>query len=884
MKRLAFVILLFIHFASNGQAPHFFSVELLRKKEPVQVNVIFPDRVGYLWIGTNKGLFRFDGHQSIQFKKSDGLPDENVTAIAQDSVGRIWCGHKSGELSILEHNKIIKFEPNEGSAVGLVSDILFDRSGTMWFSTNNDGLYYYLNQRLYRLDEAEGLRDLFLYDLEQDHEGNIWAGSDGGIAICTLVGNKATIKTISQQDGLPDNIIHKIREDKDSTFWLGTEDSGIIHYLPATKKFETQTNLTLKPINDLVVEGNNIWLATKDQGVVLYDKVQKSVALFKDDLPSIETLAKDAEGNIWYGSKTGLLRSYGNHISFLGLENELNDQNVFALASDEDGKLWFSTQQGLYVRYKDKSGNYKIDLPLKGTSFERQFIISLYADANGFVWAGSYGQGALRINTKSYTTTSFYKELRNGNVLGITGKDDVVWLATLGGVTQITAGPRLEFKNIGSAEGLATDYIYQVFIDSKERIWLATDGKGADMIDKAGIHHYTKGLDSKVVYGFAEDVNHTIWANVQNDGLYSLEGDIFKLQSDSILSASRNSEISCLTSTRPGNLIMANDFGLEVFALQRKQRYYLGTEQDFQDRHPNLNATTKDARGNIYFGTEKGIVVYNGGLANLLTNPVPHIESLKVANQKIETDGGLVFGYEENNITVNYVGFWFQNPEAVSYKYQLENYDRDWISSGDRTATYSSLPPGDYTFRLKVSNDDSFQSTQEASVHFVIKPPFWRTYWFYALMAVVIVASAYGLINYRERRLLADKHELEEKVKERTSEILKMNSEIKQQAEEIKAINDNLEKLVLERTKELDRKNKALQEAAFINAHNLRSPVASILGLIHLIKKLNWTPQDKEYIDHLDQSANRLDEVVNTISEAIDKGDDLHFPERMDDE
>src|SRR6478609_2713580 len=514
MKQLAFVFLLAITITASGQAPHFNQVDLLRKNEATQVNVIFPDRVGYLWIGTTKGLFRFDGLESIHFKKSDGFPDENITAIAQDSLGRIWCGHKSGELSVLEKNKITKFEPNEGSATGLVSDILFDRKGTMWFSTNNDGLYYYRGGRLYRIDEAEGLRDLFFYDLEEDAQGNIWAGSDGGIAICSLqADNKLSIKTISMEDGLHDNIIHKIRQDIDSTYWLGTEDAGMIHYVPSKKKFEVQQNLSLKPVNDFVLEGNNIWIATKDPGMVLYDKVLTKKSVFNDQsMPPIDALAKDAEGNIWYGSKKGLLQSYGNHISFLDLKDQLGDDNVFALAPDGSNNLWLSTQKGLFLRKKNEDGSVTIEKPLKDTPYEKLFIISLHADEDGFIWAGSYGQGLLRINTSNNSIAHFDKELRNGNILSITGTGKTVWLATLGGATKITWKEKnLEFKNIGSKEGLSTDYIYQVFVDSQQRVWFATDGKGIDMMDEKGIHHLSNGIASKVVYGFAEDLKHQIW-------------------------------------------------------------------------------------------------------------------------------------------------------------------------------------------------------------------------------------------------------------------------------------------------------------------------------------------------------------------------------------
>ena len=872
MKGVAFVFLALLPFALRAQSPHFTQIELLRKNEAVQINVIYPDHTGYLWVGTNKGLFRFDGIQSKHLKKENGLSDESVTSIAEDSLGRIWCGHKNGTISIVEHLKASAFQPSEGSATGLVSDILFDRSGVLWFSTNNDGLYYYVNDRLYRVDEEEGLPDLFLYDLEEDKQGNIWAATDAGIAVCKLTSAEIHIKVISDDDGLPDNIIHKIKQDDDGTFWLGTEDAGVLHYFPATKKFELQEGLPISPVNDFVLEENNIWIAAQSPGIILYNKNSREVSVLNADLSGIESLAVDREGNVWYGSKQGLFQSYGNHLSFLDLKNDLLDANVFAVTPDSENNLWFSTQGGLFLRQRE-NGKYSIKNQLKGTPYEKLFIIALYADKEGFVWAGSYGQGLLRINIKTGAIKHFQKEIRNGNILNITGKGQTVWIATLGGVTKITwITGAYEIKNIGSDEGLSTDYIYQVFIDSKDRIWLATDGKGIDMIDEKGIHHSNK-LHSKVVYGFAEDQLHQLWANVQNDGLSLIEGTS-EFQSDSTLGF-HNQEISCLISTRSGNLLMMNDFGLEFLDIQKKQRHYLGTERDFEERHPNLNAVAGDSAGNIYFGTEGGIVIYHEGIRNLPVSPAPHIENLKVSNEIIDITNNLTFDHEENNITFNYLGFWFQSPSRVIFQYKLENYDHEWIQSRDRTATYSNLPPGEYTFKLKASNDEFFTAEEMASVHFIIYPPFWRRIWFYALCFVLGAIGVYGFIHYRERKLLADKHELEEKVKERTAEILKMNQEIWHQAEEIKAINDNLEKLVHERTNELERKNKALEEAAFINAHNLRSPVASLLGLINLVKKLKWHEDDKEYIHHLEKSADKLDEVVGTITRAIGKGDDI---------
>jgi len=127
--------------ATLGQVPFFEKYYLLKKNEPVQINVVFQDKTGFIWLGTNKGLFKFDGINYRRYTAAEKLPDENVTALAQDSLGRIWTGHQNGRMGFLEKDLFQSFEPPEGSAVKEISDILFDRKGNLWFCTLNDGLY-----------------------------------------------------------------------------------------------------------------------------------------------------------------------------------------------------------------------------------------------------------------------------------------------------------------------------------------------------------------------------------------------------------------------------------------------------------------------------------------------------------------------------------------------------------------------------------------------------------------------------------------------------------------------------------------------------------------------------------------------------------------------
>jgi ligand-binding sensor domain-containing protein len=887
MKKVAGFLFCFFSMAGllEAQVPAFQNYALLRRNEPIQVYTLFQDQAGFIWYGTNKGLFRFDGVNLDRYTVADSLPEDHVTALGQDSLGRIWTGHKNGKLAFMEGDKIRTFNPDEGTSSNEISDILFDRKGNLWFSTLDDGLYYFTQGRLFRLDEQEGLPDIFVYDILEDPAGNIWAGTDGGVAICKLNDKKVDIRVLDYEHGLPDNIVKKLVIDENHTVWMATEDAGIVSFDPKIGRTKSLVDGGWKygAVTDFVLSGDQAWIATVQSGLIICDLNSRRNKLYGNnvgfDLMSINALLNDHEGNIWIGSKSGVIRSLGDYVESIQRFDPYKDANVLAVTVDANDQLWYSTREGLFKRSSDERSNFKIEKLPVSSSTVYNTVISLFTDSLGYVWAGTYGDGVLRINPSTRKIQHLRKELRNGNVLSIAGSGNEIWLATLGGASRVRiSSDKLEVENYGRDEGLISEYIYQVFLDSRKRVWFATDGRGVGMMDDSGFHHFEKGLTAKVIYGFAEDDKKQIWVNVQAEGLFRLDNDTFHpITANSPL---RDKNINCLTSDGFGNLIAMHDLGIDIFSPASNRIRYLGEEVGVGNKRPNLNALGKDQRGRIYFGTENGIVSFADPTGGLLTSPKPQISGLRVLDQKMAVQSGLKFSYDENSVHINYLGFWYQNPGNLNYQYKLENYDRDWISSRDRSATYSRLQPGSYTFKVRVSDTEDFTNASEASLSFSINPPFWRMTWFYVFCGSLLIIAGSSFIHYREKKLLEDKRILEEKVTERTLEIQQQaeeiqaqNEEIQSQAEEIQGINDNLEELVKARTAELIKKNKAAEESAFIIAHELRAPVASLLGLINLISKCELNDEAKTVVTHMEDSAEKLEVVVRNITKAIERGD-----------
>jgi ligand-binding sensor domain-containing protein len=885
MIRILTPLIFFLAMAglAQSQTPFFQNYFLLKKNESVQVNKIFQTRNGFVWFGTNKGLFRFDGLEYKRYTVSDSLPDQHVTALAEDSVGTLWIGHRNGKISLLKDGKISLFETREGFASQEISDILFDSQGILWFSTLNDGLYYYLNERLYRLDEEEGMPDLFVYDIQEDYQGNILAGTDGGLAVCSLKDLKPSIKTLNHKYGLPDNIVKKIVLSGDGFIWVATEDAGIIRFDPKAQKFEPlfPGAWTFGSVSDVVSKGSKFWISGSSFGLIVFDHRTKAFKHYNSKsslhISSIQTLMKDAEGNIWAGSKTGVIRTPGDYLEYMETEGV---KNTLAVAEDNSGCIWISNSEGLFKRCVSNTGNVSLTNVLENTPYKKFKVISMYSEGD-HLWAGLYGEGVLLINTVTGKLRLLSRELRNGNVLSITGKNDKIWLATLGGAEEVSMNDdKMSFTNYSTDNGLSSDFIYQVFLDSKNRVWFATDGKGVDMRDAEGFHHYQEGMESQVVYGFAEDSNNDIWINVQGSGLYKFADGRFHPM-DSIAKF-RDNNISAFAADPVGNIVVMNDLGMDLFNIHTLKARYLGEESGVRDMQANLNSLTQDSRGRFLIGTNGGIIRIASTESAIQYSPKIVVESVDVFGKPVLSSALGSLSYDQNNLTINFLGFWYQDPTSVNFIYKVDNYDDNWISTGDNAVTYSQLPPGEYTFRVKASETGDFLNAREDTIAFSISPPFWKTNIFYIASAMLFIFLGYSFLMYRERQLIEDKAELEAKVEERTREIQKkteeiqaQNEEIMAQAEEIKGINENLEALVMQRTAELEKKNLALEEYAFINAHKLRSPVASILGLVHLISKTKLDPEAKEINEHLQQSAEELDKVVSSITKAIERGDKL---------
>src|SRR5688572_3169518 len=500
MPVIRLILLLWLSFPITvaGQQLHFKTRTFEYNNEPLKVRKLCQDASGFIWLGTGQGLFQYDGVQTKPvLLAASRKPLPPVSALFEDKQKQLWIGCENGRIYRLKDQKLTAFEPEEGNPKVSILAIQQDLKGNIWFATYGEGLYCWKNNRLYNLNTADGLPDDYVYTLTQDKAGNIWAGTDRGIAICNFNSAKKQVQKLGSKEGLPDNIVTALAIcSGKKTIWAGTYSGGFCTIDAATKKItlpEISKNWEHGVISQIQPATSTAsFIATLNGALLEYDtakpnqltalETQKSAA-FK-----ITDLLSDSEGLVWLAGNSGEVRLANPVLRFLDLADNGRKTGALAILPDKKGNVWFSTDEGLFCSRKQAAG-FATSPVFISQPFRKNKVISLYEDTNGFIWSGTFGGGVFRLDPATQNALQFTEKngLVNDNVLSITGAGDALWLATLGGASRIKIDAKdqkkLQFENFNQEDGIGFNYIYQVYADSKNRIWFATDGKGLTKLE-----------------------------------------------------------------------------------------------------------------------------------------------------------------------------------------------------------------------------------------------------------------------------------------------------------------------------------------------------------------------------------------------------------------
>ena len=782
--------------------------QLISGKNEVKVQVITQDHSRTLWVGTETGLVSYNGIAYKLFQKKDGLADNSVTALFEAPDSTLWIGHANGKISLRKNGVISPFSEQDTSNRERITCFMHDSKENTWIATYGSGAYKYDGKTLTKYDSDNGLGDDYVYTMSEPSPGNIWMGTDAGITIVDgePKKDKEKFQRITTRNGLPDNIVQIIAKDKAGQIWITMRDSGFCNYDIAGGKIVRpglKGGWKFGPIYSMIEDYTGaVWIGAETEGGLIAFIVHNN-KYFRFPVAGhnahanqkILCLYEDAEKNIWVGTEKGLSQYCRSRFEVLTVKDGLPSDSIRALMSDSKRNYWISSPKGLFTFHFDESGipQRKLFFSDKKADFR---VVSLFEGKNGNIWIGTYGYGVYLLNPETGSMTLFSESqgLANNNVMSICDDEDGnVWLATLGGgVSKISfRGENYKnptVKNYSEEDGIGSIYAYYAFRDSRNILWFATDGGGVTRYDGT---HFTSfnskagGLKTDIVYSITEDRNGLIWLGTQEGGIYSFNGRTFTNYGTE--NGIRDLSPDILSIGAGNDLVIAHNSGIDVMDVTNPQkiRQYNRNETGI-DFSPNQNVLFRDKAGIILIGTDQGIVKFRSSLDSLdFFTPKVEFTGLQVMFEHYPLNATSEFDHRHNQFVFEFMGVYLKAPDKVKYKFMLEGYDKDWsLPTENRRASYPTLPSGDYVFKVCAANGEGIWS-EPVTYSFLIKPPFWKTLWFYAVCIVFLGTGFYLFLKWKVKSLQKQNQLLEDKVELRTREVVEQKKIIEEKNKDI---------------------------------------------------------------------------------------------------
>ena len=731
-----------------------------------QVNCIYQDAQGFMWIGTEGGAARFDGKYFSVFDSDNGLLGNSVRVITESDDAILLVGDSG--ISMLSEGKLspLRFDPSLGiervrcSARGLNGELLFgtnkgvllydngrlkkmkfgvpvdivevrtialDSKGRLWIGTDRNGLYQFsYSAGGYRGLPFSAQSDPSVQKIRgvvERENGELWIATSG-YGLFSFDGTSYTqLKLPERMQG---TFFTSAARDKDGNLWFGTWGSGVVKYEQSIFKVYDRRN----GLNDDVISAlagdreGNVWLGSQSSGVMVYSGEQFSKITPRDGLPEehVRSILHDESGNVWMGTFGGLARFDGFELSVLNEKSGLSYDAIGALATDHKGKIFIGTlsgeinvlENGRFTTYKDRE-----QLPAGE-------IVSLAYGRDASLWIGTVSAGLVRFRDGKFERVAAGGLLERNPVWSLyEDTTGTLWLGTERGVLLLENGNPRELTGINrkppriKINAITGDETYMYFATFGNGIWRyhRTEGK-LQFIDKK------EGLGSNYACGF-------LWLN----------------------------EGKSLLVTHLGGLDRIDFVGTETrFRHFGKQDGLGGGE--FQ---PGALSIGKD--GKIWMGTSSGAIVYDPSAERRRnTVPVLVLRNLWLMNEQpdwsqyadsVQVKSGLPglpqLPHDKNYLSFEFSAIQFGTGVNIRYQYKLDGYDVNWsLPTESGTVAYSNLPPGDYRLLVKAGNSSNAWSDEYAFA-FTILPPFWKTWWFFLLLLLVIASACIFLMMFFRR-------------------------------------------------------------------------------------------------------------------------------------
>jgi len=744
---------------SHAQQPYFKSLQVAKKIDEIRIQRLIQDQFGFIWLGTNRGLRRFNGTSLTQ----TNLPvtvDNDITALyVKDNT--LLAGTKKGMLVVIDLLK-----PTIAESFITVDDeitsLTIDSKGKIWIATASSGILFGEKNNLDRIDNQIGLPDNIIHAIISTKNG-ICAATDVGMVQWDNCEVPTDFKLFTIENGLCDNLITSLALDENGTVYIGAQNGAMCKWNPEQKQviqFDEFNNILKGSIVKIIPTKNEVFCFTEDHFIFTGSAkdnqfVQSSLSEngpFNSRNPFMDGLY-DQEGNLIVCNKSNSLLVSDSRFLYLNSHEELNLQNIRAIASDRNNNLWFSTPEGLFSHNYLFSNQQKLIKYLPAPKKSSDEIICIAEGNDSAIWFGMYGAGLGRIDLKT-KKIKYYTEkdgLLNNNVLSITADDEKIWIATLGGVCVLEKiSKEWIFYNLPEDSKLST-YVYSVFKDKQGRVWFGSDGDGPIYRNTSGQYIALKDqfpLVADNILSIKQDSNGNIWFLTSDQQLQCFKED--DIEKRDLISDGEKPNLLAIENDDKGNIFVFTSSGFAIVRGDSPSFEFISSEETLSSNY--LNVSTKDFHGNIWVGLEPTLIRFTQNDQNIRHQPLVRIEDILVQLQSIDT-ALHEFSYEQNHFTFQVTGLWYKQPDKVRFRYKLEGYDSNWAVTRDNQIVFSRLDPGTYKFIVQASANDDFNEANETIYVFTIERPFWQKWWFISLILLVVFATVFFILRAREKQL-----------------------------------------------------------------------------------------------------------------------------------
>ena len=733
------------------------------------IQALLQDEEENLWLGTPEGMVIYDGTSwtlvsnttlfdiplSTDSLANDLYVSKGARSLIKDQKGVLWIGTPRG-IGCYKGEVLRVITTKDGLVNNQVTDLLEDSSGNIWITTEGGVSRY--NGRFFRnYTSADGLTNNEVICVTEDSQGGIWFGTMGGLSLYD--GNSFT--SLVSSAVLKENRIFAIKEDRKGTLWIGTAH-GIFQKKANNPEFE-KVPLELPDevmATDILEDADeNLWFVIR-KGLLKYDGQLWTTTGISEGLPHYLTLCllRDREANVWVGSSSGLSRYAGDGIRTIQEKDGLINNSVTAIVKDREDHFWIGTSEGLSRFDGDRFQNFtreKNGLTANG-------VLSILEDGNDDIWVGTQN-GVNRINREGIVTRyGLGNEFPDGPVFSIAQDlEDQLWLGLYR--TGIVRYDGSQFTVITTKDGLSDPRILSLYADTGGYLWVGTE-QGIDRYDGANFHHLSTedGLIDNGVQVIHQDRAGVMWFGTRRGLSRYAKGQFTNYSVDSGLI--HNATLSIEDDSK-GHLWIGTAGGVSLF----DGFVFQSLLQRDGLSHNAITGIKVDEKGTIWFGTRGGGVnSYRARHAH----PKVEIISLK-ANRSFELDEEIKLSAFNELVRIQFRGLSYKTRRgALIYRYRLVGYNKEWKKTTGTEVEYNDLPRGDYRFEVQAIDRDLNYSQKPAGIAFSVRLPPWQLgYWIGLLAATILIIWQAAQIVRRNRSLRYSNTELESRVSARTLEL-----------------------------------------------------------------------------------------------------------------